>query len=269
MPKGLKVDHLRLRDLRNERAMSLDDLAAKAGVSNRSLAYIEAGVRGARQETIRCLAKALSVATEALLVSSSDATAPTAPAPARAEVPPFPKTMPSPGQSRTLLLPPPTLPPAKMPARTRLDALADLERERGIFPKPVKVGSATLKVLTAARMQDVFATHSIFADEAFWLEGRIDQQRALSTTEARALKARVGVGARFHVVKEIAPGEPLGVTVHVTTAKIARELQAKMKSDVKLVVRVRVAGKNDARVLSLFASQRKRAWGFVVESVAG
>jgi transcriptional regulator with XRE-family HTH domain len=246
--------------------MSLEELAAKAGVSNRSLSYIEAGVRGARQETIRCLAKALSVATEALLVSSVDEVAPTAP---RGEFPPIPKTMPSPGNSRTLLLPPPTLPPPKLPARTRLDALADLEREQGIAPKPVKVGAARVAVLTAARMQDLFATHSIFADEAFYLEGRIDQQRALSATEARALKARVGVGARFHVIKEIAPGEPLGVTVHVTTAKLARELQAKMKGNVKLVVRVRVAGKNDARVLSLFASQRKRAWGFVVEAVAG
>jgi len=133
----------------------------------------------------------------------------------------------------------------------------------------VKVGAVKVPVLTAARMQDVFATHAVFADKAFFLEGRIDAQRALSTVEARALKARVGVGARFHVIKEIAPGEPLGVTVHVTTAKLARALQAKMKSDVKLVVRVRIAGKNDARVLSLFASQRKRAWGFVVEAVAG
>jgi transcriptional regulator with XRE-family HTH domain len=268
MTKGLKVDHQRLRDLRNERALSIDELAAKAGIAGRSLSYLELGIRNARPETIRCLAKALSVATEALLVSSADATAPTAPAPP-VVIPPVPKTMPSPGLSRTLILPPPSLPPPKLPPRTRLDALADLERERGIAPKPVKVGAARIAVLTAARMQDLFATHSIFADEAFYLEGTIDQQRALSATEARALKARVGVGARFHVIKEIAPGEPLGVTVHVTSAKLARELQAKMKTTVKLVVRVRVAGKNDARVLSLFASQRKRAWGFVVETVAG
>ena len=118
-------------------------------------------------------------------------------------------------------------------------------------------------------MQDIFATHAAYDGHRFVLSGRIDQQRALSVAEARALKARVGVGARFHVLADVAPGEALGVTVHAITAALARALQVKMKHDVRLVLRVCVVGgKDDARVVTLFASARKRAWAFVVEGVA-
>jgi hypothetical protein len=86
-------------------------------------------------------------------------------------------------------------------------------------------------------------------------------------TMRNALLRMRSVGVRFHVVKEVLPGEPLGVTVHVADAKLARALRAAMKKDVALVVRLRVVGKNDARPMSLFASTRRRAWGFVVESI--
>ena len=50
------------------------------------------------------------------------------------------------------------------------------------------------------------ARHAAFEGEAFVVEGRVDGQRALSIAEARALKTRVGVGARYRVVVDVADG---------------------------------------------------------------
>ena len=248
-----QIDGARLREARMQRALTHEGLAQKSGISERAIRDIEAGRAVARAETVQCLAKTLGVAPELLLTPT--------PTPAAT---PTPTSAAAPAPTRASPLPPP-----KLPTPTRLDALADLERSLGATPPPLKIGTERIAALSAARMQDIFATHAAYDGHRFALCGRIDQQRALSVVEARALKARFGVGARFHVVTEVAPGEPLGVTVHATTAALSSVLQAKMKHDVRLVVRVCVVGgKDDARVVSLFASVRKRAWGFVVEDVA-
>jgi len=91
----------------------------------------------------------------------------------------------------------------------------------------------------------------------------VDRQRALSVGRGARAGTTVGVGARYRVVVDVAAGETLDVTVHAVDAKLASALQAKMGGDVRVEVCVCVVGKNDARVVSLFASARKRAWGLV------
>ncbi len=227
--------------------MTIEELAQKSGVADRSIAAIERGERGARPDTIRCLAKALGVSPEELLVRETPAAHSTAPAP------PAPRSDVA-------------LPPTKV-ARTHLDRLADKTLALGITPAIVAVGKAHLEVLLPPRMQDLFARHVAFDGKRFVVEGIVGRPRAFSADEARALGAKVGVGARYDVIGEIAPGVPFSVTAHATNAKLADLLQAKKGQRARIVVTVRVVGKNDARVVSLFASQRKRAWGFVVEAV--
>jgi transcriptional regulator with XRE-family HTH domain len=244
-----RVDGAKVRALRMALMMTLEELARKSGVSDRSIAAIERGDSGARPETIRCLAKALGVAPEELLVRD----APTVtPAPTAASAP-------TPSESG--------LPPPKIAARTNLDRLADLTRKRNIAPAPVVVGKARVDVLIPPRMQEIFARHVAFDGKRFVVDGVVERPRALSLEEARALGTKVGVGARYHVLAEIAPGIELSVTAHATNAKLAAALEAKTGQRARIVVTVRVVGKNDARVISLFASTRKRAWAFVVTEV--
>ena len=253
--------------MRMARMMTIHDLAEKSGVADRTIADIERGTSRARPETIRCIAKALGVSPEGLL--ATDATSPATRDVAR-EPTHEPTHAPTASTEAAPVDPPhprSAIPSPKLHARTRLDALADLQRAQKIAPPPVAVGNtkARVDVLTPVRMQDLFARHAAFDGARFVVDGNVDQQRALSAAEARALGAKVGVGARYHVIAEIVPGEPLGVTVHATDAKLAGALQAKVGESVRVVVTVRVVGKNDARVVSLFASARKRAWAFVAE----
>jgi transcriptional regulator with XRE-family HTH domain len=227
--------------------MTIPDLATKAGVGARTISDIEIDSAAARPDTIRCIAGALTVPPEELLVKEATAVAPRAPAAAPPAIP---------------------IPPPKHPARTRLDSLADLVRTRGLSPPPVAIGKSTLPVLDPVVMQNLFARHAAFDGDSFVVCGRIERQRALSVAEARALKTRVGVGARYGLVVDVAATETLDVTVHAVDASVAAALQAKMGQAARVVVRVRVVGKEEARVVSLFASTRKRAWALVAMKLA-
>ncbi len=227
------------------KTMTIPDLADEAGVAARSISNIERGDSGARPETVRSLAGALGIAPEELLLKEPAASAPV----------PRPST------------PKIEIPPPKPAPRTRLDVLADLVRARKLTPAPVTVGKKKVAALDPVAMQNLFARHAAFAGKSFVVVGRVEQQRALSVAEARALKTRVGVGARYRVFVEVIAGETLDVTVHAVDAALAGALQAKMGESVRVLVEVRVVGKNDARVVSLFASARKRAWALVGVSV--
>lgn len=248
-----RVDGARVRALRMQRMLTIHDFAQKSGVAERTVADIERAESGRRPETIRCLAKALGVAPEDLLVRDAGVSGapPAAPSPEAAHAPPSSIA----------------LPPLKLPPRTHLDRLADYARAHAIAPPPLVVGKARIDVLMPPRMQDLFARHAAFDKKRFVVVGHVERQRALSVEEARALGTKVGIGAKFNVLAEVAPGMPFSVTVFAPTAKLADALQAKVKEAVRVVVEVRVVGKNDARVVSLFASQRKRAWAFVAAQV--
>ena len=63
----LKVDGKRLRQLRQERALSLRDLSHITGVAHDTISDLETGKRNAQPRTIRVLADALGVKPKELI----------------------------------------------------------------------------------------------------------------------------------------------------------------------------------------------------------
>jgi len=63
----MEVNMARLRELRRRRVLTLEELAAKAGVGRNTIWRLEHGVMGAQPRTIRKLAKALNVEPEELV----------------------------------------------------------------------------------------------------------------------------------------------------------------------------------------------------------
>ena len=152
---------------------------------------------------------------------------------------------------------------AQPAARTRLDGLAELARARGVSPAPVKVGKRTLAVLDPIVTTPLRASRGVRGRGVPVVEGRVDGQRALSSAEARALKTRVGVGARYRVVVDVADGETLA-HVHPRcgwTRSSRGRCRRRWGSACAWWWPLRVVGKNDVRAVVLFASARKRAVG--------
>ncbi len=67
------MNHARLRSLRQARAMSQRDLAAKSGVAQDTISDLENGTRRAQPRTVRKLARALRTNPEALMVDGEPA----------------------------------------------------------------------------------------------------------------------------------------------------------------------------------------------------
>jgi len=61
MDRFMKVDGMRLKELRRERALSQRELAQLSGVSYDAIAKLERGRREAQPRTVRRLAEALGV----------------------------------------------------------------------------------------------------------------------------------------------------------------------------------------------------------------
>lgn len=66
----MDVNTTRLKELRRLRALTLEELGEKAGVSYNSVWRIEHGKHGARPSTVRALAAALGVPVEELTSES-------------------------------------------------------------------------------------------------------------------------------------------------------------------------------------------------------
>jgi transcriptional regulator with XRE-family HTH domain len=64
---SMEVDAVKLRELRERRALSIRDLSTLSGVNYNSIWRIEAGRTGAKPRTVRLLAKALGVEPHELL----------------------------------------------------------------------------------------------------------------------------------------------------------------------------------------------------------
>ena len=65
---GMEVDAVRLRELREERVLSLRELEERSGVSYNTIWRIEDGRQGAHPRTVRKLAEALGVPPSELTV---------------------------------------------------------------------------------------------------------------------------------------------------------------------------------------------------------
>ena len=69
----MEVDGIKLRELREQQALSLRELSELSGVNYNAIWRIEVGRTGAKPRTIRRLAGALGVRPHELMKRSSDA----------------------------------------------------------------------------------------------------------------------------------------------------------------------------------------------------
>jgi transcriptional regulator with XRE-family HTH domain len=69
---SMEVDAVRLRELRERRALSLRELSSLSGVNYNSIWRIEAGRTGAKPRTVRRLAESLGVEPHELLKGDED-----------------------------------------------------------------------------------------------------------------------------------------------------------------------------------------------------
>jgi transcriptional regulator with XRE-family HTH domain len=242
---------------RLDQLLSQEQLAKKSGVSVRSIRSYESAEQAVRLETLQCLAKALTIEARdlgAIRAKGESARArPSTAVPASA---------------------PPPLPPGNpaLPPRSQLETMIDLERAAGLSESPLQTPAGPVPPLTAKRLQDVFTAYALHEGQRFCLTGKVDSTRGIPSEEAKLLGGRAGVASRFHILKEVAPGRPLGVTVHASKAEHTAALLDFGHRDVTLLLRVVVVPGEptaDGPGFSSFITKTtsKRPWTFLVESV--
>lgn len=245
------VDATALRKAREARGWSVANLAARAGVSERTVTRLEASDAPSRPDTVECVAKALGVPVAAIIggpASSRRARRAPPAAPAPSAVPPVVATF--------------TLPP-----RTTLDSLALLESKAGLSEKPLVDG---VPRLLAKSLQDVNTANRGHRGRQFWIRGLVDRQRGLTADEANLLSSRRGDGARFLVLHESAGDETIAVVLHVPLVADVVALQAAMDTVVTLTVEVFGVGDDVRGGFSTFWSDATRDWTFrLVRRVVG
>jgi transcriptional regulator with XRE-family HTH domain len=247
------VSPRKLSRARVDQLLTQDQLSKKSGVSLRSIQGYERKEQRVRIETLNLLAKTLEIQVREIA------------------------TLRTAGGDDSHFPSPPTKPgipaPAVLLPRTQLETLVDLERAAGIAPAPVERPGGTFEPLTAKRLQDVLTAYALHEGARFCLSGRVDGMRGLPPDEATLLGSRGGVAARFHILKEVVPGKPVGVTVHTARKEETERLQQRYGADVMLFLRVLVVPgepRDDGPGFSSFITRiaAKRPWTFVVDEVA-
>jgi transcriptional regulator with XRE-family HTH domain len=229
-----------------------EDLAQKANVSVRGIRSYERKEQRVQLDTLTFLAEALKVSVKDIAVLRPSSS-PSAPPAAAAK--------------------PPEAPFSPLPPRTPLETLVDLERDAGIEPSSVKTAHGPAETLTAKRLQDVLTAYALHDGDRFVLTGKVDGMRGIAPDEARLLGSRGGVAARFHFVKEVVPGKPVGVTVHCAErahTKLLQALYGKLATVVVRVVLVPGEPRDDGPGFTSFITRIafKRPWTFVVEEAS-
>ena len=248
------VNSKKLRALRVGKTWTVEHLAERAGVSDRTLRELEARDRSARFLTMELLAKALGEPMDSFVRAGEKRER------AAKEDP----------EARRPDLAAASAPPKKrVVARTELDHLVFLEAERPT-PTPIGTKDGPVDMLTAKRFQDVFTAFAAHSGARFGIRATVDAQRGASAIEAELLASRIGIAARFLLVCEIAPGERLSVTVHSARAEHTLWMQERLGRDVAVCVRLVVVPEESfaaGKGFAFFLSERPRPWGLVVESV--
>ena len=245
-----------LRRLRIEKLWSVEELAKRSGVSVRSIRAYEARDTTVRPDSMQCLAKALGAEpTELGRVHDPSAT----------------RSNGAGASSRTAIAASPSMTSVtKLPPPSRMEELVEIEREVAPLP-PLDTPSGAVAAFTVKSFQDIFTAYKMFEGERFWLEGVIKAQRGISDAEAEMLGTESGVGARFHIVKEVKPGHAVGITVHTREGTHTRHLQKRVGERARIVFSVKRAtnGANDAepRGFAFFMSERARPWALVIDDV--
>lgn len=214
---GWKPKGARLRALREQMEFSIERLAAEAGVGEKTIRNLESGrTRIARAATLKAIAAVLDVDLAELGVFA-DAAEKSAPKPKRGK------------------------PPAgKLPPPSRLEALVEIQRGLKRHPPRVATASGLTDQLTPKRLQDVVTAYLLHEGSRFWIAGEVSRQHGISREEGAVLETKSGLGARFLLTNEIAPKEPLYVTVYARTAEQTRLLQQRIDTGVPVAVIARV-----------------------------
>jgi transcriptional regulator with XRE-family HTH domain len=251
------VDGPALTARRIARGMKAAELARRANISVRTLGrYERTPGKLADIEDLRSLARVLHVAVEAIGHPATPPP-PAVPAPLAASGAPSPYAAP-PERARLL-------------ATTQLESIVALE-SRLPPPKPVAYDGATVPVLTARKLQNVFSAFATYEGERFAMVGSIAKQRGASPHEAQMIGSRHGVAVRFLLVREITDGVDIKVTVHTANAKETRSLQKAFEEERETcaVVRVTLAPQDSTQQdkgFDFFLSPKPLPWGLVVEAV--
>lgn len=120
--------------------------------------------------------------------------------------------------------------------------------------------------IDALVLQNLHTSPDVYRDERHWVSGTVDCQDALTDSEERALGIKRGIGARFNIVKEVARGAALSVTVFTTKAEATREMQSRMHRTVTIDVKVVVVETADGLAgFACFATTRLVPLALVVE----
>ena len=224
--------------------------------SVRLASYERSTQRDAAWRPFKVLAKALTVDVRDIAASRGKATTSSAP--------PGPPSRQATAPATTSALPP----------RTQLETMIDLERAgRDRLVARRRTPRGVTETLTAKRLQDVFTAYALHEGARFCLTGLVDTSRGIAPAEATLVGGRNGVAARFHILKEVAPGRPMGVTIHTERAEHTRELLKHHGAEVTVYLRVFVVpGDSEGRLPKRFSSfitriTAKRPWTFVVEDV--
>jgi len=249
------VDARKLTARRIARGMTTLELAKRAGISTRTVGRYESGaVKLAQMESLRCLARALLVTVDAIAHPAEEVAA---------IVPPPPDGAPSPYA--------PLPERAKLLATTQLESIVALEATLTPRP-PVTFEGATVPVLSARRLQNIFSAFATYEGEKFAIVGVVGKQRGAAPHEAKMIGSRHGVAVRFLLVTPITDGVDIKVTVHTARAKETRLLQKAHEDEreITLVVRVVLAPDEVVREsagFEFFLSPKPLPWGLVVEAV--
>jgi transcriptional regulator with XRE-family HTH domain len=240
--------------------LSQEQLAKKSGISVRSIRRYEATPMRVKLDTLQCLAKTLAVEVRDIAALRTNGVPSAKQAAARSA---------SSSSSREA---PAALPPSVLPPRTQLETLVDLERAANITAAHVDTARGPVETLTAKRLQDVLTAYALHDGARFALSGKVDGMRGIAPAEATLLGSRGGVAARFHIVKEVVPGQPVGVTVHTAERAHTDALQKHYGGAVTLQLRVLIVPgepRDDGPGFSSFITRltTKRPWTFVVEDV--
>ncbi len=247
-----------LREARLGRIWTQERLAKVAGVGVRTVREYENGDPIGRIATIEFLAKALGLAPGGIARPAED------------DDDPAKTTRSSPPSKSTSAPPPPAPGITQLPKASRLEELVALERKH---PRPPLRGTewGDLPPLGAKLYQDVFTAFRIHEGERAYVVARVEAQRGLTAHEAAILGTKVGVGARFHLVGEVAPEHLMGVTVHTTRVADTKRLQESLGDNARVVVRVLVVGdelvEKKIGLAFFFVPETPRPWGLVVEAV--
>jgi transcriptional regulator with XRE-family HTH domain len=240
------LERARLAQLLNQ-----EQLAKKSGVSVRSIRGYEQSEQRVKLATLQFLAKALDVDVRDIAALRTEGGDPS---------------------KKRASAPPPEPAPSVLPPRTQLETLVDLERAAGIVATTLKTPRGDAETLTAKLLQDILTAYALYDDRRFLLDGKITGMRGIAHDEAKLLGSRNGVAARFHVAKEVVPGQPFGVTVHAAKAEHTKALQAHYGGETSVRLHLRVVlvpgePRDDGPGFSSFITRltTKRPWTFLVE----